>query len=334
MSIEDRIARSILLSHGSVLDNNRKMASGWWTDIAADAYEYNDQSKYARKMILLDGKISLECLVADTPDLQVRGLQGFTHLAENEGMMFPQPTPRKVSMHAGAIDIPIDVIYVDHMGRISKIMENITAEDGGVWSHPRVSLVLETNGGFCHSHGIEIGSTVEESTQKDAQLKQFDPATNTFVPHPVLTPLPVQKNPNAPGAGYGDTPANGDKPIFNDQMTDVGLEPTIIKPQVPWDTGTPTDQLTRNDRSGDKQAQERFSPDPRKDLNPKMLSPVNTTTDRFRDRDMLDVQLQNQPFDVGNYEQQLGWDISNPDLHDQPDGDEEAIPAIRPGPSP
>lgn len=326
--LEDRIARAILTKHGEVLDNHR-VATGWWTD-AAEEVKKSYELHYDTANFVFDGRpeTKIVCKVADTPELQVIGLQQTDRLAPYEGMCFPQAEVRNVSFHMGAVQFPIDLIYVDSAGRISKIMDNVEPSTAGVWSHPRVSLVLETNGGFCRSHGIEIGSTVEESTQKDAQLKQFDPATNTFVPHPVLTPLPVQKNPNAPGGGYGDTPANGDKPIFNDQMTDVGLEPTIIKPQVPWDTGTPTDQLTRNDRSGDKQAQERFSPDPRKDLNPKMLSPVNTTTDRFRDRDMLDVQLQNQPFDVGNYEEMEGFDQGCTEEEN------EMIGPVRPGPSP
>lgn len=73
----------------------------------------------------------------------------------------------------------------------------------------------------------------------------------------------------------------------------------------------------------DHKAQETFPRYPRKDLNPKMLAPVNPTLDRFRDRDLVDQQVQNQPMGP-QHQETLGVDPIT--YHD----DEEVAPT-RPG---
>lgn len=71
-----------------------------------------------------------------------------------------------------------------------------------------------------------------------------------------------------------------------------------------------------NRQMGTRVAQETFPTHPRKDINPKMMPSVNPTPDRFRDRDLVDNQVQNQPMSPHRQEQQ-GYDVVT--LHDRDD---------------
>jgi uncharacterized membrane protein (UPF0127 family) len=74
------------------------------------------------------------------------------------------------------------------------------------------------------------------------------------------------------------------------------------------------------------QAQEFYPREPRKDLNPKMVEPsLISPQDRFRDRDLIDVQTQNQP--MGNeFDMTIGYDPTKTD-----DLEDEVGP-VRPSP--
>lgn len=76
--------------------------------------------------------------------------------------------------------------------------------------------------------------------------------------------------------------------------------------------------------SFDKTAQAGFPNHPRKDINPRMEDLSGTDpADRFKDRDLIDKQVDHQPMDGNHYEQTNGYDVVT--YHD-----DDSAPALRP----
>ena len=334
MSIQDKIASALLKNHQDVLKNFDKRAGGWITQSGEyqDHLERNKRKEYKKTTVQFAVSAGhqprLVCAIADTPELQVLGLQNHPKLGSDEGMIFPQPEPRKVTFHMGSVAFPIDIMYVGSDGRVGRIESNVEPNTAGAWSHPHVINVIEAPGGWAKKNGVEVGTFVGEvaelqkeaqlvdlslqnamamypdaikalqqiypnlnvelyqyfdtlgmvppdpgdemywdgaqwvvfGTEVTAQLKQFDPQTKTFTEHPVLTSLPKLKGPPQGAYGYDPVGTPFGPVEFNDQMTDIGLEPTQIspprpqKPDVPWDAGTPTQppqsQTAQNDDGG------------------------------------------------------------------------------------
>ena len=87
--------------------------------------------------------------LADTPELQSRGLMYRAQMASSTGMLFVFPEPKHASFWMKNTLIPLDMLFLDAEGRVSKIHENAvphdeTAIDGG----EDVKFVLEINGGL------------------------------------------------------------------------------------------------------------------------------------------------------------------------------------------
>jgi hypothetical protein len=276
MELQDRIARILLKKHSHVLNNFQKQADGWSIDLNRQIDD-GQYIEYPRVTVVFgkDHRAKLSCQIAYEHDMQVVGLQKHASLGDDEGMLFPYDTPRRVQFHMGKVRFPIDIIFVGSDGRITKKAENIKPGSPGRWGMPHTSCVIETNGGFCAKHGIEVGTEVFELVDKYAYS------------------------------------ANGD--TSSDYTMADGAQDTriIFKSDNKRKTTAP------------KQAQEFYPRYPRKDVNPKQL-PTNPTRDRFRDRDLVDNQVQNQPMSLRRHETE-GYDVVR--YHDT-----EEVAPVRPSP--
>lgn len=125
----------------------------------------------------LSPKATIGCeVVVDDIDQQV-GLQKYSSLPQDDGMLFPYEPPRNVTFHMGSVQFPIDVIFVGPHGRIAAIEENCEPGIEQHWSHGRISAVVEVNGGWCAERDIVEGDLVRLSNTKFAQEK-FKPHEN------------------------------------------------------------------------------------------------------------------------------------------------------------
>lgn len=100
---------------------------------------------------------------AITPAQREVGLMHRTVLDADHGMLFDFGTPRTVMMWMKNTPLPLDMLFIDEMGRIIRIesrttpfSENIIAS-GGI-----VRFVLEINGGRSAALGIAAGDQVVE----------------------------------------------------------------------------------------------------------------------------------------------------------------------------
>jgi len=128
-----------------------------------------------------DGKITatatIGCeVVVDDTDQQI-GLQKYSSLSQDDGMLFPYDPPRKVTFHMGSVSFPIDVIFVGPHGRIAAIEEDCEPGVEQYWSHGRISAVIEVNGGWCAARSVVVGDLIRLANTRRAQ-EDYQPHVN------------------------------------------------------------------------------------------------------------------------------------------------------------
>jgi uncharacterized membrane protein (UPF0127 family) len=108
-----------------------------------------------------DGAESFAVEVADEPAERSRGLMFRESLDPAAGMLFVYDAPRRASFWMKNTLIPLDMIFADATGRVTRVHSNAipgdtTPIDGG----DGVVFVLEINGGLAERLGIVPGAEV------------------------------------------------------------------------------------------------------------------------------------------------------------------------------
>lgn len=107
------------------------------------------------------GRQSFNVRIADTAQRQELGLMFQTRLAANEGMLFPQPEPRVMSMWMKNTYIPLDMLFIDARGRIACLLANTKPQSLEILRCNRpAKAVLEIGGGEAAEQGIRLGDRV------------------------------------------------------------------------------------------------------------------------------------------------------------------------------
>ncbi|MGL4234886.1 DUF192 domain-containing protein [Tabrizicola sp.] len=106
-----------------------------------------------------DGRESFAVEVADDAEERARGLMFRTELAPASGMLFVYESPRRVGFWMKNTLIPLDMVFADATGTVTKVHSNavpgdLTPIDGG----EGVQFVLEINGGLAEKLGIGPGA--------------------------------------------------------------------------------------------------------------------------------------------------------------------------------
>lgn len=347
MSVEDKIAKALLTKHAGFLKSAK--SDGWFTSIESQL-ETPAQLEYGHARIMI-GEAELECLVASDDQAQIQGLQGHTALGPYEAMIFPYQEPSRVAFHMAEVTFPIDMIFVGDDSRVTRIVENIEPGTPGHWGMPHIVAVVEVNGGFCQAHNIEVGVEVGqievgqiESVPKTAQnddwivnpnmggefVQRVTPQSEVadrghrYIKNFEESLTDVQKSNFGQATGILIRHRSS-KPDYNVRTGEYVYEPPS-SPAYPV-LGSNNGQLVVWDIQNNRQlvldpseirlskmhkriSQEVYTPTPRKDINPQMVTP-NVTRDRFKDHDILDKALENQPMDPSHFEQEIGYDPAN-----------------------
>jgi uncharacterized membrane protein (UPF0127 family) len=190
MSLQDKIAKQLLAQHGPVLDTRTN--NGWWTELKEQQEQSKIAHNYERCTVGFGNDLHtvVSCQLADTDELQVIGLSKHASISPDEGMIFPYPTPRKVSFWMSTVPFSLDMIFVGDDGRVTQKVENIEPGDPGRWGMDHISAVIEVNGGFCATHSIEVGTPVYEVVNTRQAQEHFPSA-----PRKDIDPKPVPPNP-------------------------------------------------------------------------------------------------------------------------------------------
>lgn len=107
------------------------------------------------------GQARFSVEIADTEALRAQGLMHRERLARSAGMLFVYDAPTEPSFWMMNTLIPLDMIFVDPEGVVSRVHVNAIPHDrtpipGG----PNVLMVLEINGGLAEMFGISEGSEI------------------------------------------------------------------------------------------------------------------------------------------------------------------------------
>jgi uncharacterized protein len=102
--------------------------------------------------------------IADTPERSEQGLMFLQWLPPDQGMLFPQDSPRVMRMWMKNTLIPLDMLFIDAKGHIIGIHERATPRSEDIIASPAaVKAVLELAGGQCAALGIHVGDQVRHA---------------------------------------------------------------------------------------------------------------------------------------------------------------------------
>ncbi|MFN4191785.1 MAG: DUF192 domain-containing protein [Tabrizicola sp.] len=108
-----------------------------------------------------DGRESFAVELADDPAERAQGLMFRESLPPSQGMLFVYATPGRPSFWMKNTLIPLDMIFADATGTVTRVHDNavpgdLTPIDGG----PGVMFVLEINAGLSATLGISPGAVL------------------------------------------------------------------------------------------------------------------------------------------------------------------------------
>ena len=103
---------------------------------------------------------SFLCDIADTAQEQRDGLQIYSRLKKECGLLFPYKRPTDVMYHMGSVSYPIDIIFIDKDNNVKKVYKNIQPGSLEVFGASGISNVLEITGGLCSLLNIKVGGKI------------------------------------------------------------------------------------------------------------------------------------------------------------------------------
>lgn len=97
--------------------------------------------------------------LAATPEERSRGLMYRESLPRQAGMLFVFEHPQRVAFWMKNTLIPLDMIFVDSVGTVTRVHSNAVPHDEtAIPGGDGVFAVLEINGGLAERYGIVAGS--------------------------------------------------------------------------------------------------------------------------------------------------------------------------------
>ncbi len=118
-----------------------------------------------------DGKASLSVEVVDDPNERAKGLMFREKMALSAGMLFVYETPRHAKFWMKNTLIPLDMIFADATGTVTRVHANAVPGDrSSIDGGEGVQYILEVNGGLARRMGIVPGAQMRHPsiTQADA----------------------------------------------------------------------------------------------------------------------------------------------------------------------
>lgn len=105
------------------------------------------------------GQAEFRVEVADDTAERNRGLMFRKEMARFAGMLFVYPSPRRVSFWMESTLIPLDMLFLDSTGTVTKVHpEAIPLDRTAIFGGDSVQYVLELNGGLAGDLGIAPGA--------------------------------------------------------------------------------------------------------------------------------------------------------------------------------
>ncbi len=107
------------------------------------------------------GRARFSVELADDAKERARRLMHRDSLATSAGMLFVYPYPQKVAFWMRNTLIPLDMIFLDETGTVTRIHENaVPGDETPVSGGKDILFVLEINGGMSGKLGLGVGSVM------------------------------------------------------------------------------------------------------------------------------------------------------------------------------
>ncbi|MEF3049214.1 DUF192 domain-containing protein [Pseudotabrizicola sp. L79] len=107
--------------------------------------------------------------VADDAAERSQGLMHREKMAQSAGMLFVYEAPQRASFWMANTLIPLDMIFADAQGRVTRVHENAIPQDRtAIEGGDAVQFVLEINGGLARRLGIGEGAELRHPAIVDA----------------------------------------------------------------------------------------------------------------------------------------------------------------------
>jgi len=112
-------------------------------------------------IVTSDARHSFDVEIADDAAEQRRGLMYRREMAADAGMLFLYEEEEPLSYWMQNTYISLDIIYIDHAGRIVSIAKNtVPLSERSIPSNAPAQAVLEINAGLSDELGIDVGDQV------------------------------------------------------------------------------------------------------------------------------------------------------------------------------
>lgn len=97
--------------------------------------------------------------IADTDSSRAQGLMHRTEMGASEGMLFIYDQPRSLSFWMRNTLIPLDMLFVDPTGTVTRIHPDaVPLDETPIFGGDGLTHVLEINGGLASALGIDAGA--------------------------------------------------------------------------------------------------------------------------------------------------------------------------------
>jgi len=105
------------------------------------------------------GSVRIRAEIADTPQERAQGLMHVPEMGRLDGMLFIYERPQPVQFWMENTLIPLDMLFADASGVVTRIHENAIPLDRTPIPGGRdIQYVLEVNGGLSAELGITVGT--------------------------------------------------------------------------------------------------------------------------------------------------------------------------------
>lgn len=134
--------------------------------------------------VVIGGKHSFVCDLAEDYQDKVTGLQDRDVLEKNSGMLFLYKKASDLYFHMGTVKFAIDIIFADENNKVLKIYGDVKPRSLGTFGCANSKTVLEIPGGYCSRNNIAEGDYI--SFNKLSELSSEDlssalkPSTKSF----------------------------------------------------------------------------------------------------------------------------------------------------------
>lgn len=105
------------------------------------------------------GQVRFSVELADSARERSRGLMHRETMPRMSGMLFVYPFPQRVAFWMRNTLIPLDMIFMDRSGTVTRVHHNaVPLDETPIPGGDNIKFVLEVNGGMAQQLGIDVGS--------------------------------------------------------------------------------------------------------------------------------------------------------------------------------